>query len=397
MMTAALRDLGMPIHNILFSKSYSSAIEISKSEKPKLFISEYEIRGRYGLELLEEIKQFIEEPIFILATSTASETSVAEAAEEDVDAYIVKPYMGNQLRLYIRRAIEYRIDPPPYICKIQDGRKLMETEKFDDAKRAFFEASTIGEKPSLALYYLGQINEHESDPDLALEMYNSGLEYIPIHYKCLSAKFQTLDNLKRPKEAYAVVKKIMQHYPVTPQKLGRMIYLAMITKHFTDVESYYDIYMRLENRTDKLRFIVKTALFTAGKFLVQEKEFQRAYSLFEKSILCSKRNPEIILNSIQQLINVNQIQLAEGILNLSSQDDLENPQIRIAEFLFIKSQGDRSQTIQAGTELIQDGIADYEVFDTVIQYLKLEGSERQSGKYLNMGLSKFPDLKKYLS
>jgi two-component system chemotaxis response regulator CheY len=137
MIIAAFKDMGMPIRNILPTKSYESAREIIRTEKPQMCVSEYEVRGRYGLDLLYELKEFIPEPIFVLATSTASETSIAEAAEEDVDAYIVKPFMGDHLSHYLRQAIEYRIDPPPYIAKIKLGKKAFDSNDVATAKRLF--------------------------------------------------------------------------------------------------------------------------------------------------------------------------------------------------------------------------------------------------------------------
>ncbi|MCB0407032.1 MAG: response regulator [Bdellovibrionales bacterium] len=396
MITAALRDLGMPIQNIHFSKSYDSALDIARTEKPKLFISEYEVRGRFGLELLYDIKDIVPEPIFILATSTASETSVAEAAEEDVDAYIVKPFMGEQLLYYIRQAISYRIDPPPYIAKIKEGKKAFEGDDLAEAKRFFFEASTIGEKPSLAFFYLGQINEKEDELEQALELYEDGLTYVPIHYKCMTAKFEALDKLKKPNEAYSVVKEILKHYPVTPQRLGRMIYLAMVTKHFTDVEEYYNIYQRLENRTEKLQVIVRAALFTTGKYLLQEKQFDRASSLFEKAVLCSKRDNQVILKSIEELLKSKQIPPAEHILSLIAQESMTVPEAQQAEFRVVHAKNDRSATTQLGMKIIDNDCADEFIFDSVIQLLKLEGSDRIAEKYIQIGSTKFPNLKKYI-
>lgn len=396
MISATLRELGMPIQSIHFSKSYDSAIDIIKTEKPTLFISEYEVRGKFGLELLYDIKNFVPEPIFILATSTASETSVAEAAEEDVDAYIVKPFMAEQLLHYIRQAIEYRIDPPPYIAKIKVGKNAIEADNIDEAKRLFFEASTLGEKPSLAFYYLGQINEKELHVEDALDLYETGLEYIPLHYKCMTAKFEALDTLKRPQEAYEVVKGILKHYPVTPQRLGRMIYLAMITRHFTDVEEYYDIYQRLENRTEKLQVIVKAALFTTGKYLLQAKEFERAALLFEKSVLCAKRDNEVIIKSIEELTRAGQLTLAESILKLVAQDSLETPGAKQAHFRIVVGHGNKSEVIKTGSQLIENKEADEFTYEQVIETLLLDGSDRLAQKFANMGVAAYPKLKKYL-
>lgn len=390
MIATVLKEMGMPIRNILSAKSYESAREIIKTEKPQMCVSEYEVRGRYGLELLYELKEIVPEPIFVLATSTASETSVAEAAEEDVDAYIVKPFMAEQLRHYLRQAVEYRIDPPPYIAKIKQGKKAFDSNNIEEAKRFFFEASTIGEKPSLALFYLGQLNEREKQLELALDLYETGLEHMPIHYKCMTAKFQAFDTLKRPEEAYNVVKEILKHYPVTPQRLGRMIYLAMITRHFTDVEQYYDIYQKLENRTEKLQVIVRAALFTTGKYLLQEKQYQRAVSLFEKSVLCSKRDLQMILKSIEELLKVNQAGGAEHILNLISQDDLERPEAKQAEYRLVVHNADRNAAIRMGIDMIENNEADLYVFDTVIHFLKLDGSERIAEKYIEMKAKAFP-------
>jgi hypothetical protein len=230
----------------------------------------------------------------------------------------------------------------------------------------------------------------------ALDLYDAGLEHMPIHYKCMTAKFEVLDTMKRPAEAYRVVKDLLKHYPATPKRLGRMIYLAMLTKHFTDVEQYYEIYQRLDNRTEKLQVIVRAALFTTGKFLLQEKQYSRAVELFEKAVLCSKRDLQLILKSIEELIKFKQVGGAEHILNLISQESLENPVAKQAEFRVVVTNAlDRAAVIRFGTELIEAGEADIFVFETVIQYLKLDGSARIAEKYISMGTKLFPELKKF--
>src|SRR5690349_6009690 len=91
-----LTDLGAKPHQITLVNSFKQAGEQIAQIKPHLVIAEYDLGRRCGLDLLqnqrsqkpEETKQMI----IVVVTSNTSQSAVARAAEEDIDAYLIKPF-----------------------------------------------------------------------------------------------------------------------------------------------------------------------------------------------------------------------------------------------------------------------------------------------------------------
>ena len=119
-----------------------------------------------------------------------------------------------------------------------------------------------------------------------MEHYEQGLEFVPNHYKCLVAKFEYYDKVKDPQKAYATVRELLTYYPITPQRLGCIIYLKIRTNNFDDVLDYYEaqgLGLLPKNSNDQ-----KAAMFTRGKYLLTQSRLKSAYQQFESAILVAK-------------------------------------------------------------------------------------------------------------
>lgn len=83
-----LIDMGCKRNQIFSVAHYAEALEIVKSEKPKLVLSDFSVQGGSGFDLFKEyrsIEKELNDTTLILITSNISQSAVAKAAEEDVD------------------------------------------------------------------------------------------------------------------------------------------------------------------------------------------------------------------------------------------------------------------------------------------------------------------------
>jgi Tfp pilus assembly protein PilF len=167
--------------------------------------------------------------------------------------------------------------------------------------------------------------------------------------------------------------------------------LAIQTKHFSDVLEYYNVYQDLDHKPEKLQVIVNAALFTCGKFLMKQDQFDKAYQQFEKAVLCSKRNPELLAKCIDEMLKAKQSHLAEKLLKLFSQQDIITPKYKQLEFKVECFRLTKPAILRLGVRMIEDEEADLYVFQTVIRLLEEEGSDRLIKKYKDMGNRLYPD------
>src|SRR5688572_15134958 len=90
------QDLGAKTNQITLVNSFKQALDQMEVVKPHIVIAEYELGRRCGLDLLQSQRQQqpeqTKDTLFVVVTSNTSQSAVARAAEEDIDAYVLKPF-----------------------------------------------------------------------------------------------------------------------------------------------------------------------------------------------------------------------------------------------------------------------------------------------------------------
>jgi two-component system chemotaxis response regulator CheY len=92
-----LRDLDF--QNILEAEDGSAALDVLKTTKVDLIVSDWNMPRMTGLELLKEVRasdKFKDTP-FLMVTAEAQKENIVEAVKARVSNYIVKPFTAATL------------------------------------------------------------------------------------------------------------------------------------------------------------------------------------------------------------------------------------------------------------------------------------------------------------
>lgn len=223
-LSKTISDLGAKSAHIQLASNFNEAVEQIRTHAPEIVITDYHLGGRYGLELIQihrETRPALEDRLFMLVTGNAAESVVAEAAEEDVDSYVLKPFTSAAIRYYLVRAGLSKLAPSGYRAELLRGRQAYFAQRFEDALQIFTAAMELDEAPALACYYMGQsydkLGEH---PDHSEQSYKNGLIFNEIHYKCSVALFDLYATTGRAPEAYGIMRRIAKLFPISPQRLA---------------------------------------------------------------------------------------------------------------------------------------------------------------------------------
>jgi CheY-like chemotaxis protein len=117
-----------------------------------LLIVDWNMPVMNGLELLERVRespQLRDIPV-VMVTAAANSDIVAEAAESDIDAYILKPLTVKSLGDRIAAVIERANNPPPMFSHLKKARILKEAGKIDQAieeTKLAMQADRLSSKP----------------------------------------------------------------------------------------------------------------------------------------------------------------------------------------------------------------------------------------------------------
>ncbi|MDW8002785.1 MAG: response regulator [Deltaproteobacteria bacterium] len=96
----------LDIENVKEAENGKQALEILRSEKIDLIISDWIMPEMTGIEFLKACKsdENIKKIPFIMVTAEAQKSSVIEAIQSGVDNYIVKPFTPEKLKEAIEKA-----------------------------------------------------------------------------------------------------------------------------------------------------------------------------------------------------------------------------------------------------------------------------------------------------
>lgn len=381
------QDLGAPPNNIILANTFSQGESLVVSEKPSVVVAEFNIGTHSGLELLQKQREQRpkenKETIFVIVTSNTSQSAVAQAVEENIDAYVIKPYTLDSVQLILSNAIARKVRPPEYDLVIEEGKKLLEEGKFKEADEKFTKATQLNSSPSLAYYYLGYLKYIQDFLKESKDQYTAGLQYNNIHYKCLIGLYELFMAEKEHEKAYEVARKITENFPTTSKRLSEVLRLAILSGKFQDIEEYYQIFTQIDEKDETLIHHVCAALIVCGKhFLTTKKDVNKALDLFRKATKTGKSRSSFIKEIILSLLEHDLLKESVSFLSQFLPEDQKSADFLVCQLLIKSKNGLSSQaTIQEGQALLNQGIVSHDLYLLMIKNL-VESSQMDAAKNL---------------
>lgn len=393
-----LAQLGAKPHQIALASSLSAAIGEIEVRKPTLVLAEYDFGRSCGLELLQTVRQNhpdAKKMLFILLTSNTSQTAVARAAEEDVDAYILKPFTPEVFRNSVIKTALMKIHPPEYVRVVEEGKEKLAQGDMDGAEALFRKALALDSKPALAHYYMGQVQYMRKVIDGAQDSYETGLNINRIHYKCLVGLYELLMELKAHGKAYEVVKKLSQYFPANPKRLTEVLRLAIINKQYDDVERYYQIFCNIESRNEVLVNYICAALVVCGKYYLISNNRSRALELMQKAAVTSAGKPKIIREIVLNLLEAKMAAEAAKFLDRFPLDARQTPEYLLLDFQIFSAQQPPGPVVTKGRELLRQGVFDEKFFEIMITKAVEADVTSSAEAFVHDASSKFPGMREF--
>ena len=99
--------LGRRGHAVVSAVGGDMAIAKLMEKKPDAVVTDLQMPGMSGIELLAEIRKIDEDLPVILMTAYATVATAVEAMREGAFDYVTKPFSGDELAIAVDRAIEH--------------------------------------------------------------------------------------------------------------------------------------------------------------------------------------------------------------------------------------------------------------------------------------------------
>jgi CheY-like chemotaxis protein len=368
-----MSDLGSKRHMIHSVGTFKEAIDIINEKNIGVVLSDYFIGGGSGFDLfkLAREKNPAKKICLILVTSDLNQSTVAKAAEEDVDSYVIKPFTVESIQENLVNTIADKVKPSKYIVTIEEGKELIAQGKYDEAIAKLQEALPMSKKPALAMFYIGQAEFLKQITDQAQGSYKKGLSYNNIHFKCLSGLFDLLISKNQYVDAYEVVKKVAKYFPASPDRLQQVIRLAVQTNNFKDMHSYYELFTSLDERSNATINYIGAGLYVSGKYFMLNNAKDEALKLFEAiGVSCSifTKYPRAI---ITVLVENNLVNEAEKFLSRFDPSSRSEIDYLISDYLVDSIKfNDPNRLVKSGLELYNKNIKDQRCMEIMIKNMR---------------------------
>jgi tetratricopeptide (TPR) repeat protein len=390
---AALQQMGISLTQIVIARKFADAKKIVEEKKPQLLITEYDIDGSLGLDIIEiQEKQYEQSArISFITTKNSSDSAVAEAAEGQIDGFLLKPFTIDAFQKKLLEIVIQKLRPSEYIQKINAGKLHLNQKAYDQAIQEFNSAKPLNPKPALAYSYSGLSYQGKEDWVRALHEFREGRKLQPLHYKCLVGEFEGLVATRSYQEAYSLIEPIRKNYPITSKRLGQMFVAAVFTSHFEDLPLLYETFLKLENRTPDLINISSMALMTAGKFMIKRGDLKKALEYFDIGLMISGRSFAFIEKAVLEFLKVNAIKEAEAFLRKTAPQDAGTAHLARLVLKVDQMVLSKEQFAERGRKLILDGHGNTEIIESVIIAYAQLGRETQAEMIVTKALETQPD------
>ncbi len=395
---SCISSLDMPSLKVMVAKKWEDALNFVRTEKPKMLITETDVSGHLGLELIEIQQQIFgdNERVAIVISHDSSDSMIAEAAEEQVDVFLLKPFSTDQFRQKLIASLEKKITPTPYMATIREAKEKQAQKDYDSAISLLNKAKLMIDKPSLACAYLGSIYRLKDDRKSALSEFRRGRTFHSMHYQCIIGEFEVLMDEKDYAKAYELIPVISKNFPLTPKRLGQVFIASVCAHRFENLGEHFQLFSNLEKRSPELVKVASMALIAGGKYFLSQKNLFKAADLFEKALAVASREFTYVQNIANELLGVGAREEAKSVIQKTLQADQKNPGYDRLNFKYDLLTLTPGQLIDAARKHGNSGNADQETYVAVIKILAEAKKETLAESIIVKALQTYPDLRSRL-
>jgi tetratricopeptide (TPR) repeat protein len=214
---------------IMEAENGDTALKKMKSESIDFVICDWNMPVVSGIEFLRKVRddERLKNIPFLMVTAEVDAYQIVQAAETEVDGYIIKPFVAKTLEEKINQIMEKKTNPSTMDSLMIKADKCAKNGKYDDAIFLYDEALRLSLKSVRIRHAIGQIYEKMGRDEEALVCYEEAAKNNPqfIHVHQSIGDFHIKKgNVDKAMQAIENAAKISPNNPERQTQLGK-IYL----------------------------------------------------------------------------------------------------------------------------------------------------------------------------
>ena len=297
-------------------------------------ISDWNMPKTNGTELLNLIrssKKWKDTP-FLMITAESNQSIVAEAAENDVDAYLTKPFVTATLELKIKELLNLVVNPTPLTQLLRKAEEYSEKNQIDQAIECVTLAVKGNSRSSKPLRELGRLYLKKDAIDKALVCFQRATEINRLDLPSFQYLGQITLKLGDTEKALAYFTKAMELSPRNTDRALKLAALLLGRQKLAEADKIFKVMLRnnpddldlssevadmcLEHGLYNLASRTYRTVLTAdperqflakklGRALLKDGNPKEAIEVFEKSATKFPNDIELLLDLAQAYLDIN--------------------------------------------------------------------------------------------
>lgn len=191
-------------------------------------ISDWNMPNMSGLDLLRRVRADarISNLPFLMVTAEVVEQTVAEAIEESVDGYIVKPFQAKTLIDKVEAILDKRRAPEPFDLALRQGHEYLQAGRMEQAVAQFQIALDLKPNSPRGLLAMGEALEAQEKYKEALHFYQdavaAGSRFVKAHDH-LASLYRRMGEAEKAAQHLAKAAKISPLNPRRQLEMGKLL------------------------------------------------------------------------------------------------------------------------------------------------------------------------------
>lgn len=393
-----LFSYGVDLKNIIFvDGGQQAAINELKIHNSPVIFSTYMIEEETILpiyRLHEELYPNRMEAAFFVLSDNNSLSSASVALDYDIDAFIAEPYTMYSISETIQESLRPKIVTTEFDIEFSKALAALKSNNSELANQISAKLTSLkGAKIEKSVYLQGLCALDEENYEQAIKYFKQSDDIRENWYRNLKNLAYAYDKAKKWPEAYEVQKRILEKFPLSPERIPDLIKLAVVNKKYDDIFFFYDFSQKIEIQDTVIKKHLAAGLAICGKFLLDGGKKKKGVEAIKLCAQLSDGSMEILKSIIPTLLKAGIFSCAKEIMVLYAEKWADNTDFKMLELeVLSQSAHMEKEALAYGFKLVRQGVERVELYSTVLTLsIKLKRNPSFIEELLGDAIRKFPE------
>lgn len=264
---------------IVLADNGRQALDFINTIKIDLVICDVNMPEVTGTELFKTIRENKkhDKVVFIFVTAEAFRQTVARAAEEGGEGYLLKPFVMGTLEDKIIKVLDKKFKPSPMDIHLKNFARLMESREFDKAEDTLNSAASLAPDAPAISYRYARLALAKGDHDKAIELFKTAIDHNPLFVKAYNELGEIYENIGDLDSAIAYYELA---YNISPANASRLLALAKLYYKAGDTEKFDEM---VRAAISDVRHDVSTSGHLIGEMYLAKNDNEKALAVLTKA------------------------------------------------------------------------------------------------------------------